>query len=219
MPALKLPKDNFFKNLDNILDFGKPSRDIALQHLKETRSVIDIGAHIGISVIQWASIFKNVYAFEPMKDHYECLLENTKEFSNINYFNFALSNEETIKNGTYRTNKNSGSFQLLDENYQQPSKKPPREIFKIQTKTLDSFNFKDIDLIKIDVEGWELEVLFGAKKTILENSPVLIIEYTGGNSKKSLHSYNVENYHNFINEIGYTSVGSYDDDIIYVKEE
>lgn len=217
MQTIKLPKDSFFENQKNILDFGKPSRDIAIQNLKNMRSVIDIGAHVGISVIQWASIFENVYAFEPMKDHYNCLLENTKDFNNIEYFNCALSNITTVRNAAYRTNKNSGSFQLLDDNYKQPSKKAPREIYKIETKTLDSFNFKNIDLIKIDVEGWEYEVLLGAKNTIIENQPVLIVEFTGGNSSKSLHTYNVDDYFDFIKEIGYVPVGTYDDDIIYVK--
>lgn len=217
MHTFKLPKDDFFKNLDNISEFGKLSRDIALKNLQQTRTVIDIGAHVGISVVQWAGIFKSVYAFEPMKDHYDCLIENTKEFSNIHYFNLAISNEESKKTGAYRTNKNSGSFQILDENYQQPSKKSPREIFEIQTKTLDSFNFKEVDLIKIDVEGWELEVLEGAINTIRENNPVLIVEYTNGGKKKSLHRYDVDKYNKFISSIGYNVVGSFDDDLIYVK--
>lgn len=220
MNELKIPKDSFFEKLkeDNeILNFGKPSRDIALRYVKEKRTAIDIGAHVGISVLHWASIFDKVYAFEPMIEHYNYLLENIKEFSNINCFNFAISNDETTKDAAYRTTKNSGSFQLLDSEYQQPSKKDPRQLYKVQTKKLDSFNFKDIDLIKIDVEGWELEALLGSKKTIMENSPVLIVEFTGGNYNKSLHRYNVEEYYNFINEIGYVSVGSHDDDIIYVK--
>ncbi len=221
MEKLQLPNnDCLFKELERnneILNFGKPSRDIALQYVKQHRNVIDIGAHIGISVIQWADIFETVYAFEPMKDHYECLLANTKNFSNVKTFNFAISNESSIKNAAYRTTKNSGSFQLLDDSYQQPSKKSPRELYKIETKKLDSYNFSNVDLIKIDVEGWELEVLLGAKETIIKNNPVLIVEFTGGNSNKSLHKYNVNEYYSFINEIGYIPVGEYDDDIIYVK--
>lgn len=220
MKTLQLPKDSFFESLEKnneILNFGKPSRDIALQHVKNHRSVIDIGAHIGISVLQWSESFKNVYAFEPMKEHYDCLISNTSDLSNVRCFNFALSNESSIKNAAYRTTKNSGSFQLLDDAYQQPSKKAPREIYTVETKRLDDYNFKEIDLIKIDVEGWELEVLYGAEKTIVENCPVLIVEFTGGNSNKSLHQYDVNNYNDFIKRIGYVPVGSYDDDIIYIK--
>jgi hypothetical protein len=46
----------------------------------------------------------------------------------------------------------------------------------IPLKTLDSFNFTNIDMIKIDVEGFEGEILAGAMKTIELNKPVLVIE-------------------------------------------
>jgi len=46
----------------------------------------------------------------------------------------------------------------------------------IPLKTLDSFDFSDIDMIKIDVEGFEEEILAGALKTIEKNKPVLVIE-------------------------------------------
>lgn len=221
MINLKLPEDSFFNGLksnNEILNFGKLSRDIALNFIKERRSVVDIGSHIGISVIHWAETFQRVYAFEPMKDHYDCLVENTKNFDNITYYNYAISNENTEKMATYRTSKNSGSFQLLDEDYQQPSKKSPRKIYSVETKKLDEFNLKDVDLIKIDVEGWELEALRGSVETILKNTPVLIVEFTGGNSKKSLHRYDVNEYYKFIEHINYVPVGSYDDDIIYIRK-
>jgi hypothetical protein len=46
----------------------------------------------------------------------------------------------------------------------------------IPLKTLDSFNLTNIDMIKIDVEGFEGEILAGAMKTIEQNKPVLVIE-------------------------------------------
>lgn len=46
----------------------------------------------------------------------------------------------------------------------------------IDQKTLDSYNFKDVDIIKIDVEGYELQVLEGAVDTIKKNRPIVQIE-------------------------------------------
>jgi hypothetical protein len=46
----------------------------------------------------------------------------------------------------------------------------------IPLKTLDSFNYENIDMIKIDVEGFEEEILAGAMNTIKQNKPVLVIE-------------------------------------------
>ena len=43
-------------------------------------------------------------------------------------------------------------------------------------KPLDDYNFTDVDIIKIDVEGHEHSVLLGAKQTILQNKPLIQIE-------------------------------------------
>ena len=47
---------------------------------------------------------------------------------------------------------------------------------RVEARTIDSFGFSDVSLMKIDVEGHEAEVLFGAGKTIDTFSPVIIIE-------------------------------------------
>ena len=43
-------------------------------------------------------------------------------------------------------------------------------------RTLDSFGFTTIDLIKVDCEGYEVPILNGAKETILKNRPMMIVE-------------------------------------------
>ena len=49
----------------------------------------------------------------------------------------------------------------------------------IPMKTLDSYEFSDVDLIKIDVEGYELQVVKGAAKTIAQSRPIIILEQRG----------------------------------------
>jgi len=219
MDELKLPMDDFFNEYskkESIHNFGKASRDIALQYVTKFNTVIDIGAHVGISVLHWAQFFKTVKAYEPMKHHYNCLITNTNHLHNVDSYNFAISNEQKIIKGAYRSTKNSGSFQLLDDTYTQPSKKAPRELFDIPSYKLDDFEFENVNLIKIDVEGWEFEVLKGAVNTIKKHQPVLLVEFTGGSSKKSLHRYNVSEYYELIESINYTPVAVSGDDTIYI---
>ena len=48
--------------------------------------------------------------------------------------------------------------------------------FSVPQRTLDSFEFTNIDLIKIDVEGGELEVCLGGYNTIVKSNPVVMFE-------------------------------------------
>ena len=53
----------------------------------------------------------------------------------------------------------------------------------VRVKTLDQFNYNDVDFIKIDVEGWEPKVLRGAKKTIDRCNPVICVEINKGDNE------------------------------------
>lgn len=54
------------------------------------------------------------------------------------------------------------------------------EKIPIKIKTLDSYNLKEVDIIKIDVEGFEYDVLLGSKKTIEKNRPIVQVEMVYG---------------------------------------
>ena len=219
--GLYFPFADFFKDYainNSIYTFGQKSRDSALKYVKECNQVVDIGAHVGISVHHWAKFFNKITAFEPMIDHFDCLQKNTENIKNLELYNIAVSDKEGKLFGSYRSTKNSGSFQLLDSNYKQPNKKVPRKLYEIEVKPLDSFEFIDLNLLKIDVEGWEFEVLKGSINTIKKHKPVLLVEFTGGKSKKSLHTYDINDYQMLISELNYQAVETIESDTIYVPK-
>lgn len=212
-----LPFAGFFDKFgDNILGFGKRSRDESLKYVTNFDKCVDIGAHVGISVLQWAPLFKQVTGFEPMVDHYDCLVKNTAHLENVTVYNCAMSNQSSMLKGAYRTMKNSGSFQLVDEEFVEVNHKKTK-IYDIPSRRLDEFTFDSVGLIKIDVEGWELEVLKGAAQTITQHRPVLMIEFThgGGRENKSMHSYDVADYYKLIEDLQYDQVAEVDGDTIY----
>jgi len=141
------------------------------KYLKDNAVILDIGANIGSHTLYWAMErnAKKVYSFEPFDMIHEILLTNVK----LNYlqdvvttYNFGLSDEECrAKKGSVFCN-NLGSTKFLKE-----------ENGEAVLKTLDSVDIPEkIDLIKIDVEGHEVEVLKGAVKTLEKNKPILVIE-------------------------------------------
>ena len=57
----------------------------------------------------------------------------------------------------------------------------------ILINTLDSYNFDNVDIVKIDVEGYEMPVLKGAKHTIMTNSPMIQIEGNSSGQRYGIH--------------------------------
>ena len=133
-------------------------------------TVIDVGANIGTHTLSFAKRAKQVISFEPVIPIFTQLCTNVSlnGLYNTSLFNCALSNEigEThVPIFDYFQKNNYGSAHIGLPSGQ-----------KAHTMTLDSFQFDDVSLIKIDVEGHELEVLEGARDTIKRCKPVLYVE-------------------------------------------
>lgn len=139
----------------------------------KNKDIIDGGAFVGDSAIvlnDYNSI--KIYSFEPDKNNY-ALLNKTIELNNLQNkiipINLGLSEEE--KEITVYHTDFCNSVIALDE-----SKKQIPIIIK--TTSIDKFvsdNSLNVGLIKLDVEGNELESIFGAKETIINHKPVLLI--------------------------------------------
>ena len=139
---------------------------------KKMKTVIDVGAWCGTWAKAIEPFAKKVIAFEPDKIHFECLQRNC-----------------TI-NCTPRMEAVGAQLQevsLTEDNFTQA--KRVNEKGNIRMITLDHMAYEDVDMIKIDVEGYEMEVLKGATKT-LESVKYLMIELN--NNTKKYGSNNVE---------------------------
>ncbi len=147
--------------------------------------VLDIGANIGLHSLYAANLVGvngKVYSFEPVKSTFNRLKENIliNKFNNIQAFNVAMSDESKTseitvsKDGFDAWNSMVGKSCQTGDNF---------EIETIKTLTLDSFVEKEhlqnkIDFIKIDTEGWELQVLKGGREYLKNYSPVIMFEYS-----------------------------------------
>jgi FkbM family methyltransferase len=141
---------------------------------------VDIGAHVGAWCLNLANSFQIVYAFEPDPRAYDQLCENIKlnEIHNIIVEKMAISNVNgripfnvfDLAHSTFRPDIHSKLHQDVK----------PESVIDVDAMTLDSFFSifdKKIDLIKVDVEGAEIDVLQGAVGVIKEHNPNFCIEY------------------------------------------
>ena len=143
---------------------------------KKMKTVIDVGAWCGTWAKAIEPFAKKVIAFEPDRIHFECLQRNC-----------------TI-NCTPRMEAVGAQLQevsLTEDNFTQA--KRVNEKGNIRMITLDHMAYEDVDMIKIDVEGYEMQVLKGATKT-LENIKYLMIELNNNTKKYGSNNVEVERY-------------------------
>jgi len=141
---------------------------------------IDVGAHIGKYTVTMARKLKGtgmVLAFEPHPINFKYLLVNLSlnGLGNVLPLNMACYSSEGCL--PLYVAQESGLHSLILQSSE-------RKI-KVKVCTLDSMveklNLKDIRLIKVDVEGAEVEVIKGALRTISKFSPTLVVEVRSSN--------------------------------------
>lgn len=143
-------------------------------------SFIDIGANEGYYSLLFAKAsLKNsaqVFAFEPHIDNYKNLANNiilNKLTKKIKCFNIALGKADTTSTIFMMSSKYGSQASCLKRH-------KFKKFSEINIKPLDSFSHyfakQKVSIIKIDTEGFELDVLKGAKQIIKQHKPVLFIE-------------------------------------------
>ena len=150
---------------DGVVRYQWRARDAAVDNCRMRRTAIDIGANVGLWACDLVKSFDMVIAFEPVQEFIDCFEKNIAT-DNYSMYPIALGSTESFINMNI-VQGNTGHSHIDQASMGQGV---------IPMKTLDSFDFQNIDLIKIDVEGFEGEILKGAMETIERNKPVLVIE-------------------------------------------
>jgi len=150
--------------------------------------IFDIGSNIGTLSVWFSKIFKNgqIYCFEPQRQIFYQLCGNISlnNLYNVEAFNMAVGSTNgyiTVKEPNYFTNHDFGTFSLVQNKITNTNKN-----LTVPVTTLDKFvkdyQINHIDLLKIDVEGMDLEVLKGAVNVLENFSPVIYIEHCDNNT-------------------------------------
>jgi len=140
--------------------------------------VLDVGAFIGTHTLAFATFVGptgRVVAFEPHKPIVAILEDNVRrsQFDNIQVLDFALGAVKAsvdVPSLTLGKDSNFGAFSLRDPIEAQG------EVEKIYVLPLDELSLDQVDFLKADVEGMEIEVLMGAEETIARCRPKIFVE-------------------------------------------
>lgn len=147
--------------------------DLAVPYLQHRNVAIQAGGNLGIwpylLIVEYG--FRQVHTFEPDPDNLQCLLANTDGVDGAICHGAALG-------------KHEGSVGWLKDRKSRPGwhKVAPHGGSKLNVDMMiiDQVpilaDYDKIDLIALDVEGYELPALMGAERTLFRDKPVLILE-------------------------------------------
>lgn len=131
--------------------------------------VIDVGANVGSHAINFSKVAEVVYAFEPHPLTYRNLCANL--LLNLVYNTDAINKALGSYNGWTSVACMDPTTPGTPMGTQVGNGSHPVEIC-----TLDSMNISPVHFIKIDTEGYELEVLKGAVDTLYRENPIVYVE-------------------------------------------
>lgn len=180
---------------------------IVLPH--RIRTICDVGANVG----QYTSLFHrffpsaSVFAFEPVKTTFEKLRENTSGTSGIECFNLALGSakgRETI------VRQPNSEWNSLVKSLNATSTPGNTEIVDVSTiDDLLSSKIPFIDILKTDTEGFDLEVVKGAKGFLAQNRISFVYGEVGFSKEDPRHTSFFE-LHDYLDGFGFRFVGLYE---------
>jgi FkbM family methyltransferase len=161
---------------------------------KPGTDILDIGGNIGCNALMFSD-YGRVHTFEPL---FHSIIKKNVNQNNvknpITVHPFGLSSEETTQN-IYMPKCRNGLYNYGCCSLQPDAVNHSDTSFAVQLKRLDDVYTGIPSVIKIDVEGHEMDVLKGAEETICKHKPALIVE---------IHDLDESPIPDYIMKLGYT---------------
>ena len=149
-----------------------------------------------------AEIFNKVITLEPDLLNFYCLLENTKKCKNVVPFRAALGDKSDMIQMTSPKTNNVGMHYIDGAG-------------DIPQITIDSLNIKHLDLIHLDIEGYELFALKGAEETIRRCKPTVALEY---NKLADKYGYTMYDLNKWFADRNYVNHSRHESDFVFIPK-
>jgi FkbM family methyltransferase len=193
----------------------KPSPSFGRDFIGEVKSrlprlnvetIFDVGAHIGITALEYSDQFRaaHVYAFEPGSDNFRRMTSNLIGKPDIRRYQIGFGASE--RTATLFMDPVHPSMARLVE-------KPNSNSENVTIDTIDHFcevnQMRDVDILKIDTEGHEIQVLTGAYRMLSAGSISIVKAEVAADPDSNYHT-SFFSLFEFLTPFGYRLFGIYD---------
>lgn len=167
--------DNYLKQIKN--RFEPKMVQLFKTVAADSEVILDIGANIGCTALLFGELSEQVYAFEPSQSTFRFLEQNIAQsgLTNVSLQNIGLGAESGEFTLTFSPANRSGGF-VSNQTRIDAGHTTEQITIRSLDEVVRSLNVTKIDFIKIDVEGFEGQVLRGATQTLAEYQPVIVLE-------------------------------------------
>jgi FkbM family methyltransferase len=141
-------------------------------------TAIDVGANDGVFAFAFSKFVDQVEAFEPNPDYARFARRMLGRRARVH--EVALSNKAGAAEFVVPVSEDGTVLHLGGSLRRSADSHGKTLRFDVAVRTLDSYEFESVRVIKVDVEGSEMEVLEGGRKTIQRHRPALIVELLTG---------------------------------------
>ena len=176
----------------------------------ELSVIFDVGANVGQSAIKFRKDYpkSDIHSFEAVNSTFDTLKSKVKEI-NVHCYNYALGNENKIEKITL-SEKNEFNRIIKSEKTNSNNQTEDIAIKKLDYLWGNKFqNIEMISLLKIDTEGFDLEVLKGAEN-LISNHKIDFIEIETGMNSSNLDHIFITDFYKFLNPYNYLLFGVYE---------
>lgn len=174
--------------------------------VKNKHTVLQAGGNCGVYTGEYAKYYENVYTFEPDMTNMNCLVMNTSGCNNIIKFQACLGD-------THDMTSIQNPLEIMDIGslHVKTKEDRPEKLLVVESKEnipilkIDDIKFNDLDLIHLDIEGYELYALKGGVETIKRFRPVIVLEVCEDDHNEKYY-YTRDDLESFLQTLGYVFI-------------
>jgi FkbM family methyltransferase len=176
---------------------------VIMRYVAKPRVVVQAGGNCGVWPRTLSPMFGEVHTFEPDHMNFTCLQHNTQGLANVHRYGVGLGAKRmrAVMETPGHETDNCGALQIAED-----------DLGDVPVIPLDDLQLPVVDLLYLDIEGFEIPALYGAAETIAKCKPIIALEDKGLSAR---YGYEQGDVDEVLNRMGYKVVQRIHRDVVF----